>query len=111
MRALDVAWTGLATLFMLSKAIPLTYVLVAVDHSSQMSMVVNPRSGIKTFRDLKKSKAIGAPSGTCAEVSVVLAAKRAGVPISTLKVSNLAPNLLLGALQNDQIDTAFIWGP
>ena len=109
--SVDVAWTGLATVFMLSKAIPLKYLLVTMDHSSQMSMVVNPSSGIKIFRDLKKSKAIGAPSGTCAEVSAVLAAKKARVPISTLKVSNLAPNLLLGALQNDQIDTAFIWGP
>ncbi len=107
----DIAWTGLATLFMLGKAIPLKYVLVTMDHSSQMSMVVNPRSGIRSYRDIKKSIAIGAPSGTCAEVSVVLAAKRAQIPISTLKVSNLAPNLLLGAMQNNQIDTAFIWGP
>ena len=109
--SVDVAWTGLATVFMLGKSIPLKFVLVPIDTSSQMSMVVNPRSGIRSYKDLKKSKAIGAPSGTCGEVSAVLAAKRARVPISTLNVSNLAPNLLLGALQNHQIDTAFIWGP
>lgn len=109
--SVDIVWTGLATLFMLGKDIPLKFVLVPIDTSSQMSMVVNPRSGIRSFRDLKKSKAIGTPSGTCGEVSAVLAAKKAGLPFSSLKVSNLAPNLLQGALQNNQIDTAFIWGP
>ena len=109
--SIDIAWTGLATVFMLNKAIPLKYVLVAMDHSSQMSMVVNPSSGIKSFKDLKKAKAIGTPRGTCGEVSAILAAKKAHLPIGALTISNLAPNLLMGALQNDQIDTAFIWGP
>ena len=108
---LDVAWTGLATVFILGKGIPLTYVLVTMDHSSQVSMVVKPGVGIRSFKDLKKAKAIGAPSGTCAEVSAVLATRKIGMPLSAVKISNLAPNLLLGALQNDQIDTAFIWGP
>ncbi|MBJ7310524.1 ABC transporter substrate-binding protein [Rugamonas sp. CCM 8940] len=109
--SLDVAWTGLATLFMLGKDIPLRFILVAIDTSSQMSMVVDPRAGIHGVADLKKSKAIGAPGGTCGEVSAVLAAKKARLPVGALKVSNLAPNLLLGALRNGQIDTAFIWGP
>ena len=109
--SVDVAWTGLATLFMLGNKIPLKIVLVHVDHSSQMTMLVSKKSGIKTFKDLKSSSIIGAPSGTCAEVSAVLAAKKAGLSTSSLKISNLAPNLLLGSLQNDQIDAAFIWAP
>jgi NitT/TauT family transport system substrate-binding protein len=109
--SLDVAWTGLATLFMLGKEIPLRFVLVAIDTSSQMSMVVDPRAGIRGVADLRKAKAIGVPSGTCGEVSAVLAAQKARLPLGALKLSNLAPNLLLGALQNGQIDTTFIWGP
>src|SRR5690242_468756 len=44
--SLDVAWTGLATLFMIGQGIPLTFVLVPLDSSSQMGLVVNPASGI-----------------------------------------------------------------
>lgn len=109
--SIDVAWTGLATLFMLGQNIPLTFILVPIDSSSQMGFVVNPKSGISSWRDIGKSKNIGAPTSTCSEVSLVLAAKAAGVPRSSLHVSNLAPNLLLTALNNGDIDSAFIWGP
>jgi NitT/TauT family transport system substrate-binding protein len=109
--SIDVAWTGLATLFMLGQDIPLKFILVPLDSSSQMAYVVNPSSGIQSYKDIAKSKNIGAPTATCSEVSLVLAAKAAGVDRSQLKTSNLAPNLLLGALKNGQIDSAFIWGP
>lgn len=109
--SLDVAWTGLATLFMLGQGIPLKFILVPIDHSSQMGLVVNPASGITSYKDLAKARAIGAPTATCGEVSAILAAKAAGIPRSSLKLSNLAPNLLQGALQQGQIDAAFIWGP
>jgi NitT/TauT family transport system substrate-binding protein len=109
--SLDVAWTGLATLFMLGQGIPLKFVLVPLDSSSQMGLVVNPASGISSYKEINKAKNIGAPTATCAEVSLVLAAKKAGIPRSQLKASNLAPNLLLGAMQNGQIDAFFIWGP
>ncbi len=109
--SLDVAWTGLATLFMLGQGIPLKFILVPIDHSSQMGLVVNPSAGINSWKDIAKAKAIGAPTATCAEVSTILAAKAAGIPRSSLKVSNLAPNLLQGAMQDNQIDAAFIWGP
>lgn len=109
--SLDVAWTGLATLFMLGQDIPLKFVLVPLDSSSQMGFVVNPATGIQSFKDIAKSKDIGAPTATCSEVSLVLAARAAGVNRSSLRVSSLAPNLLLGALKNGQIDSTFIWGP
>lgn len=109
--SLDVAWTGLATLFMLGQSIPLKFVLVPLDSSSQMAMVVNPKSGIGSFKDIAKATNIGAPTATCAEVSMVMAARAAGTQRSALKVSSLAPNLLQTALQNGQIDSTFIWGP
>lgn len=109
--SLDVAWTGLATLFMLGQGIPLKFVLVPLDSSSQMALVVNPSSGIESFKDIARATNIGAPTATCAEVSAVMAARAAGTSRSALKVSNLAPNLLQTALQNNQIDSTFIWGP
>lgn len=108
---LDVAWTGLATVFMLGKGIPLRFVLVAIDHSSQMRLLVSPDAAIASYKDLKLAKAIGVPAGTCSEVSALLAARKAGIPYAALNVVNLAPNLMRGALQNHQIDSAFIWGP
>ncbi|MFT3817203.1 MAG: ABC transporter substrate-binding protein [Rubrivivax sp.] len=109
--SLDVAWTGLATLFMLGQNIPLKFVLVPLDSSSQMALVVNPNTGISSFKDIAKAKNIGAPTATCAEVSMVMAARAAGTQRSALKASNLAPNLLQTGLQNGQIDSTFIWGP
>lgn len=109
--SLDVAWTGLATLFMLGQGIPLKFVLVPLDSSSQMAFVVNPASGVNSYKDIAKLKNIGAPTATCAEVSMVLAAKAAGTQRSALRASNLAPNLIQTALQNGQIDSTFMWGP
>jgi NitT/TauT family transport system substrate-binding protein len=109
--SLDVAWTGLATLFMLGQGIPLKFVLVPLDSSSQMALVVDPKSGINSFKDIARSKNIGAPTATCAEVSMVMAARAAGTTRAALKASNLAPNLIQTALQNGQIDSTFMWGP
>lgn len=109
--SLDLAWTGLATLFMVAQDIPLTYIYTPLDSSSQEGLVVHPESGIGSYRDIAKSKSIGAPTATCAQIAVVLAARKAGVPLSSLRVANLSPNLLQSALQNGQIDSTFIWGP
>ena len=109
--SLDLAWTGLATLFMISQDIPLTYLYTPLDSSSQEGLAVSPKSGIKSYRDIAKSKSIGAPTATCAQIAVVLAARKAGIPIGDLRVANLSPNLLENALKNEQIDSTFIWGP
>lgn len=108
---IDVAWTGLATVPMLDRGVPMKFVLVTIDTSSQMSMVVHPRSGITSYKDVLKARAIGGPRRTCAEVSATLAVKKAGGDITALNFSNLPANLLLGAMQKGEIDTAFIWGP
>lgn len=108
---LDVAYTGLASIFMLGNGIPLRFVMVALDHSSQVGLLVDPAGPVRSFRDLGRGRAIAAPSGTCAEVAAVLAARKAGVPAASLKLVNLAPNLLVGAMKNHQIDSAFIWSP
>ena len=107
--SLDVAWTGLATLFMLGQDIPLKFILVPLDSSSQMALVVNPATGINSFRDIAKAKNIGAPTATCAEVSMVLAAKAAGVPRASIQGFNLAPNLLLTALKSPNCASAIAW--
>lgn len=109
--SLDVAWTGLATLFMLGQGIPLKFVLVPLDSSSQMAYVADPKSGINSWKDIALSKNIGATTATCSEVSMVMAARAAGTNRASLKASNLAPNLMQTALQNGQIDSAFMWGP
>lgn len=108
---LDVTITGLANLFMLGQGVPMKFILTQMDASSQVNLIVRPDSGISSFRDLSKAKNIGATTATCGEVSLVRAAKTAKLNRDTLKVSNLAPNLLLTAMKGNQIDSAFIWGP
>lgn len=109
--SLDVVWTGLATLFMMGQGIPLTYLYVPLNSSSQEGLAVNPKSGIRSFRDLAKAKAVGAPTATCAQISAVLAAKSANIPMSDIHLTNLNPELLLNGMKNGSIDAAFIWGP
>lgn len=109
--SLDVAWTGLATLFMVAQDIPLTYLYTPLDSSSQEALIVRRDSGIESYRDIGKAKMIGAPTATCAQIAMVLAARKAGVAPTSLRVANLSPNLLQSALQSGQIDSAFIWGP
>lgn len=108
---LDIAATGLATLFMVGQGVPIKYILTKMDLGSTVNYVVNPASGIQSYKDIAKSKSIGTTTATCGEISLVRAAKAAGTDRSKLKVSNLAPNLLLGAMKEQQIDSAFVWAP
>lgn len=109
--SLDLAWTGLATLFMVAQNIPLTYIYTPLDSSSQEGLVVNAATGIRSYRDIAKSKSIGVPTATCSHIALVLAAKKAGVPLESLTTSNFSPNLLQSGLEHGQIDSTFIWGP
>lgn len=109
--SLDVVWTGLATLFMLGQGVPLTYIYTPLDSSSQEGMVVNPATGIESYKDLAKARNIGTATATCGHIATVLAAEKAGVPLSDLQISNLNPELLRPAFDQGQIDVAFVWGP
>ena len=76
-----------------------------------VGMVARPNSGINSFTELGKAKTIAAPSGTCAQVSLALLAKKNGIKYSDLNVLNIAPPLYASAMRSGSIDVGVAWAP
>jgi len=109
--SLDVITTGLATVFALGQNIPLKLIYWELDHAAAEALVVDPKGGVKDVNDLAKAKAIGAASGTCAQVSLVLLAKQQGAKLSDLSVVNIAPPLFGNAFSSGGIQAGIAWSP
>lgn len=109
--SLDVISSGLATVFALGQNIPLKLIYWEIDSAAGEALIVNSKSGINSIQDLPKAKAIGAPSGTCAQVSMVLIAKKLGAKLSDFNVINIAPPLYGNALASGGIDAGIAWAP
>jgi len=109
--SLDVVTTGLATMFALGQGIPLKFLFWEVDDAAGEGFVADPKSGIQSFKDIGKAKKIAAPSGTCAQISLSLLAKKAGVDFSKLNVVNIAPPLYNNAFVSGSIDAGMAWAP
>ena len=109
--SLDVITTGLATVFALGQNIPLKMIYWELDHAAAEALVVDPKSGIKSIEDLPKAKTIGAPSGTCAQVSIVLVAKKLKVKYNDLSIVNIAPPLYGNAFSSGAIQAGIAWSP
>ncbi len=110
-QSLDVVTTGLATVFALGQNIPLKMIYWEVDHAAGEALIVDPKAGIHSAEDLVKAKAIGAPSGTCAQVSLVLMARKMGAKVSDLSVVNIAPPLYGNAFASGAIQAGIAWSP
>ena len=109
--SLDVITTGLATIFALGQGIPLKLLFWELDHASSEGLVVHPKSGIQSYREIAKAKAIGAPSGTCAQISLTLLAKKVGIQYKSLNVINIAPPLYANAFLSGSLDAGIAWSP
>ena len=109
--SLDVVTTGLATMFALGQGIPLKFLFWEIDDAAGEGLVVDPKSGIQSYKDISKAKKIAAPSGTCAQISLALLAKKAGVKFKNLNVVNIAPPLYNNAFASGSIDAGLAWAP
>lgn len=109
--SLDVISTGLASAFALGQNIPIKLLFWEMDDAAGEALVVGQKSGIESYKDLPKAKAIGAPSGTCAQVALGLIARKIGVKYSDLKVINIAPPLYANAFASGSIDAGIAWAP
>lgn len=109
--SLDVISTGLASAFALGQKIPLKFLFWEMDDSAGEGVVVSPKSGINSIQDLPKAKAIGVPSGTCAQVALGLIARKIGVKMTDLKTVNIAPPLYANAFSSGSIDAGVSWAP
>ena len=107
---IDVFTTGLATVFALGQRIPLTFIGWEVDTAAAEGLVTN-NDAIKNYRDITHAKKIAAAPGTCAQVSLGLLARKAGVPFKSLNVVNIAPPLYANAFKSGSIDAGTAWAP
>ncbi|AMG90301.1 ABC transporter substrate-binding protein [Bordetella bronchiseptica] len=109
--SLDVFTTGLASAFALGQNLPVKLLFWQLDDAPGQGLVVSKDSGIDSYRDLKKAKAIGTPSGTCAQVALGLMARKAGIAMKELNVVNIAPPLYANAFTSNSIDAGVTWAP
>ena len=109
--SLDVVTAGLALPFALGQDIPLTFIFWQANSAFAEGLVVDPKSGIKSFRDIGKAQKIGAASGTCAQVALYLMAKKLGIDFGKLDVINIPAPLLRNAFLSNSIDAGIAWSP
>lgn len=109
--SLDIFSTGLASAFALGQNIPIKLLFWEMDDAAGEGLIVSAKSGIKSYRDLQKAKAIAAPSGTCAQVALGLIARKLNLKMTDFNVINIAPPLFANAFASDSIDAAIGWAP
>ena len=109
--SLDVVTAGLALAFAIGQNIPLKLIFWEANSAASEGLVVDPKSEIKSYRDIGKAKKIAAATGTCAQVSLYLMAKKAGVDYAKLDVVNLPAPLFRNAFMSGSIDAGVAWPP
>lgn len=109
--SLDVVTAGLALTFAIGQHIPLKFIFWEANNAAGEGLIVDPASGIKSYRDIAKAGKIGAASGTCAQVAVFLMAKKMGVDYSKLNVVNIPAPLFRNSFLSKSIDAGVAWPP
>jgi len=109
--SLDVVTAGLALTFALGKNIPLKFIFWEANNAAAEGLIVDPKSDIKSYKDLAKAKKIGAASGTCAQVSLYLMAQKVGIDYSKLNVVNIPAPLFRNSFLSNSIDAGVAWPP
>ena len=109
--SLDVVTAGLALAFALGQDIPLKFLFWQTNAAAAEGLVVDPKAGVTSYRDIAKAKKIGAASGTCAQVALYLMAKKAGVDWNSLNVVNIPAPLFRNSFLSGSIDSGVAWPP
>ena len=109
--SLDVATAGLALTFALGQNIPLKFIFWEANNAAGEGLIVDPKSDVKSYKDLAKAKKIAAASGTCAQVALYLMAQKVGIDYSKLNVVNLPAPLFRNAFLSGSIDAGVAWPP
>lgn len=109
--SLDVVTAGLALTFALGQGIPLKFLFWEANNAAAEALVVDPAGAVKSFADIGKAQKIGAASGTCAQVSLYLMAKKVGIDYSKLNVVNIPAPLFRNSFLSKSIDAGIAWPP
>ena len=109
--SLDVVTAGLALALALGQNIPLKFIFWEANSAVSEGLVVDPKSGLKSYRDIAKAKKIGAATGTCAQVALYMMAKKVGIDYAKLDVVNIPAPLFRNAFMSGSIDAGVAWPP
>jgi ABC-type nitrate/sulfonate/bicarbonate transport system substrate-binding protein len=109
--SLDVVTAGLALALALGQNIPLKFIFWEANSAVSEGLVADPKSGIKSYRDLGKAKKIAAATGTCAQVSLYMMAKKLGVDYAKLDIVNIPAPLFRNSFMSGSIDAGVAWPP
>ena len=109
--SLDVVTAGLALTFALGQNIPLKFIFWEANNAAAEGLIVDPKSDVKSYKDIGKAKKIGAASGTCAQVSLYLMAQKIGVDYAKLNVVNIPAPLFRNSFLSNSIDAGVAWPP
>jgi ABC-type nitrate/sulfonate/bicarbonate transport system substrate-binding protein len=109
--SLDVVTAGLGLAFALGQNIPVKILYWNANDSLGEGLVVDAKSGIKTFQDIGKAQKIAAASGTCAQVALYVLAKKVGLDYAKLNVVNLPAPLFRNSFMSNSIDAGIAWSP
>ena len=109
--SLDVVTAGLGFAFALGQKIPLTMIFWNSNDSTGEGLVVDSKSGIKSFQDIGKATKIGAASGTCAQVALYVMAKKVGIDYGKLNIVNIPAPLFRNSFLSSSIDAGIAWSP
>ena len=109
--SIDVVVTGLVTVFALGQNIPLKILFWELDNAAGEGLLVREGTGILSYKDIAKAKAVGVMPGTCSQVALGMIAKKVGLDYKKLNTINLAPPLFANAFTGRSIDAATGWAP
>jgi ABC-type nitrate/sulfonate/bicarbonate transport system substrate-binding protein len=109
--SLDVVTAGLGLAFALGQNIPLKILYWTSNDAAGEGLVVDPKSGIKSYMDITKAHKIGAASGTCAQVALFLLTKKVAVDYSKLDVVNIPAPLFRNSFLSHSIEAGIAWAP
>jgi len=110
-QSIDVTTTGLAIMFALGQHIPLKMLFWVANDGAAEGLIANPKSGIKSYKDITAKTRIGAASGTCAQVALYMMSKKLGIDYSQLNVTNIPAPLFHNAFLSNSIDAGIAWPP
>ncbi|MGQ0652271.1 MAG: ABC transporter substrate-binding protein [Betaproteobacteria bacterium] len=109
--SLDVVTSGLGIAFAMGQGIPIKMLFWVANDSTGEGLVVDPKSGIRSYEDIAKAQKIGAASGTCAQVALFTMAKKVGIDFRKLNVVNIPAPLLRNSFLSNSIDAGIAWSP
>jgi ABC-type nitrate/sulfonate/bicarbonate transport system substrate-binding protein len=89
---------------------PIEMIMVDRLNTTNVRLVVNPKSGINSLSDLK-GKRIAASIGSTSHQHLVIALKKAGLTQQDVTLVNLSPGNMPAAYEAGQVDAAVTWEP